>query len=280
MILCALPQLTHGTLGGRRGPIFMALMILFFGWAVARGKMPHLRHVVVGVLVACVAIIYNASQRKEIYLGSEGSFNAQRFWETLAPERVEPGNTYLTGASGVIVANYFEDYYWGKRFLVTFVIRPIPSFLWPTKYADVGADWVRSEFDKHDAKSKSIEAAGVEWIAGSAMPSIADVYKEFQWGAVPFFLGLGLIFGHVWRKHILVGGYWTILNYLMLMLSIYLASQSFSAWGIRLMIMGVPTLYSLEILGRRSESSRAGCGGAAKRACASGQQDSTAPAIP
>ena len=242
MLFAVLPQLTHGTLGGRRGPIFLTLLVLFFGWVLARGKRPTSVQVAVAVGVACFAVLFNFSQRQEIYLGSDGSFSIERMVETLAPEDIHHGNTYVTGVAAIAEADYFDNFYWGKRFLVTFFIRPIPSAIWPTKYRDVGADWVLHEVDKYQASEQFLQAAGVYWIAGAAMPSIADVYKEFWWGAVPFFYGLGLLFSFVWRRHITIGGYWTIINFLMIMLSVYLASQSFSAWGVRLLIIGVPTV--------------------------------------
>ena len=234
------PHLIQGTLGGRRGPLFLALAVLFFSWLVARGSMPSLRKVGLGVSVIGLAVIFVWSQRQEVYLGSGEEIEVERVWDKLNPDAVEPGDAYVYSAAKILSTEQTEGFYWGYRYFVTFVIRPIPRQIWPTKYEDVGASWVMGIEDEEEG-TIMLQAVGFTTPAGSAMPSIGDVYLEFSWGVLPFFLLLGRVFARVWTLHRLRGGLWSVIHCIMLALSIYLATQSFTAWAHRLLFIGLPT---------------------------------------
>src|SRR5262249_54378114 len=92
------------------------------------------------------------------------------------------------------------------------------------------------------------EAVGFVLPLGISTGSIADLYVEFSWGAVPVYLLLGLAYGYVWRRHRLEGGYWTLLYFLMVGLCIYLPSQSFSAWAVRLLYGAIFSYLVLRLL--------------------------------
>jgi oligosaccharide repeat unit polymerase len=257
-ILIMSPHLIQGTFGGRRGPLFLALTVLFFAWLIARGGFPSFRKVVVGVAIIGLSVILVWSQRQDVYLGSEGTVEIHRFWDIMGPEYVEPGDTYVFSAAKILEADFYQSYYWGYRYFVTFFIRPIPRQLWPTKYEDMGATWIIG-IDDHAQAASLIRAVGFATPAGAALPSIADVYLEFSWGVLPFFLVLGRILARIWSLHRERGGVWSVIHCIMLALSIYLATQSFSAWAHRLLFIGGPTvaLWSLWITRDSAAPSRA-----------------------
>jgi hypothetical protein len=59
---------------------------------------------------------------------------------------------------------------------------------------------------------------------------------------LPLFYLVGRAFAFVWRKHRLEGGLWTVILIEMLIPSVYLPSQSFSAWLHRVLIMVIVTV--------------------------------------
>jgi hypothetical protein len=141
----------------------------------------------------------------------------------------------------MLSADYHQNFYWGYRYFVTYFVRPIPRQLWPTKYEDMGATWVYGLEDEAEA-IQLVDAIGFSTPGGAAMPAIADAYVEFSWGVLPFFWILGWVFAKTWSLHRVKGGEWTIVYTVMLALSVYLASQSVSAWAHRLFFIAVPTL--------------------------------------
>ncbi len=186
-------------------------------------------------------MLFVYSQRRYVYLGSEGEVKTERVLDTVVPDRLSPGNTYVYSSGSILVAEHFDRYYWGYRYLVTFFVRPIPRQIWPTKYEDMGATWVMGmDESARLAEMRSVVGFGAE--AGAAMFSIADAYLEFSWGMLLFSYLLGLTFSRVWVLHRTQGGQWTIVYSVMLALSVYLATQTFTAFAHRALFICVPTL--------------------------------------
>lgn len=242
-LIIALPQLLHGTFGGRRGPIFIILMTLLFAWFIATRRTPRLAHIILAIAAIGVVMIGIQENRRDVYIGSDRDFDLSRAMDGIAPREVEIGNEYLNAVIFVETARFHEDYFWGYRYLVTLFIRPIPRQIWPNKYEDVNATWMEN-FGEDGGNGRIREATGLAVPAGVSTGSIADGFMEFSWGVVLMFYALGRLYAYVWRRHRIEGGYWTVLSFLMLGLSIYLPSQSLSAWLVRF-IYGAAASYLL-----------------------------------
>jgi oligosaccharide repeat unit polymerase len=233
-LLFALPHLLQGTFGGRRGPLFLILGILFIAWFIAKGRTPSFKVGMIAVGVAGLAVVFVWSQRHQVYLGSEKEFDANAFLQRTFAEEAAVGSTYVSGAASILTSDYLNRHYWGYRYFVTFAIRPIPKQLWPTKYEDMGADWLR-QVDEEETAYQYRDAVGFALLSGFATGSFADGYMEFAWGAVVMFFLLGALYSLIWRRHRQDGGFWTVMFAVSLVLSIYLATQSVTAWGTRMM---------------------------------------------
>jgi hypothetical protein len=98
------------------------------------------------------------------------------------------------------------------------------------------ADWL-SDLGVRSSLGRYLRVVGFALPRGVATGSIADLYYEFWWGALAAYYFIGRAFAAVWRRHRNRGGYWSVLFFLMLALSIYLPTQSFSAWAQRLLFM-------------------------------------------
>jgi hypothetical protein len=238
------PHLIQGTLGTRRGPIFVAVVTLFFAWIIAGHRRPSWRTVMIGIGVAGLCVFLVWSQRQYVYIGSEGSIELDRIWDVVAPETVTRGDTYVMGGASMLSVEKSKHYYWGYRYFVMLFIRPIPHQLWPTKYEDMGATWIYGYGMRDDQlDSDRLNGVGFSTPGGAAMPSIADGYLEFSWGALPLFFFIGWTYAKIWGLHRSRGGEWTIVFSVMLALSIYLASQSVTAWAYRLLLVSLPTMW-------------------------------------
>jgi oligosaccharide repeat unit polymerase len=239
-IFIAAPHLVQGVLGGRRGPLFLILSTLLFSWLLASRKRLKIASIMIAVAVIAFAVILIASQRRHLYLGTDDSFDFSRIYaaDGLATVDDNATNTYATAVASIAAADYYGDYYWGYRYFVTFFIRPIPKQIWPTKYEDMDATWLNTFKDSPD-NTRFLYAVGFAVPAGASTGSIADGYGEFAWGVIVMFFLLGYAFSTSYLLHRREGGFWSIIFMMMLALSIYLPTQSFSAWLHRLLFMSV-----------------------------------------
>lgn len=251
-ILFMAPHLMQGTLGGRRGPLFVSMVSLFLAYFVARGERPKLWQLGAIAALLPVAMIFLVVNRGDIYLGSEFNFSMEGVIAFVVPDpSMIYWNDYVFGVAQVVKADYYQDFNWGWRYFVTFFVRPIPSFLWPTKYEDVGAVWLNELDDM-----TYYQAIGFGVPSGASGGSIGDGYQEFSWGVIIMFALLGKLLLSAWERHRALGGKWTIALTIMLALCIYLPTQSFSAWGFRVMLATVPVFLIWDLVFGKTDADR------------------------
>jgi hypothetical protein len=241
-LLMAMPHLLQGTLGGRRGPLFLVLTVLFVSWFLARGKMPSLKLTLIGLGITGMLVMLVASQRQHLYLGSGGEFDAERVADVYLATETLKTNDYVAGVSSVLVSEYYQDFTWGRDHLVTLLVRPIPQQLWPSKY-EVATNLLGYRVVEGGGSWEHFyEVLGFNPPKGSSVGFVANLYGSFAWGALLaiFLFGWGLAL--LWKRHRLRGGFWTVLFGEAMILSIYLPTQSFSAFYHRFLIMWAVTL--------------------------------------
>lgn len=243
-LVTASPHLIMATLGGRRGPAFLVLITLAGCYTLVRRRTPRVSTVVAGLAIVGIFLIFLLTQRKNIHLGSEFEFDLSDTTEVLMVDDVGEGHEAIVGAAGIAVADYFESYYWGKRYLVILFVRPIPRQLWETKYQDLGMSWmVNAPGSAGFSDADWSQATGIVPTRGNAGGFITDMYIEFWWFGV-FAVGLiGWSYKRVWLKARENGGFWTLFYFMLLALSVYLPSQSVQAWLVRLLILVVPAYF-------------------------------------
>ncbi len=238
----SLPHLFQGILGGRRGPLFLILCILFLSWLIARAHRPSLKTLLMGLLLISFSVTVVWSQRQHMYLGSGGEFKIEAVWEKIRPGDLSSGHNYINSSGSILAAKYQQSFYWGYRYFVTFFIRPIPKQIWPTKYEDMNATWVMNTSAHRSLRNRMFASLG--WISpsGSAAGLISDSYMEFYWGFLAVCFIMGRFYIILWKRNYQNGGVWTLFYAIALMLSVYLPTQSLSAWMHRFLFMCVPTL--------------------------------------
>lgn len=247
MVLFVSPTLLHGTLGGRRGPLFISLVALFAGWCVLRGRMPRLVTLFGFLAATLTAVVFVQSQRRHLHLGSDdASIDLGRFQSVIKAEEIQSGDNFFSSTGLVQVAKETGKYHNGRRFLIIFGIRPVPRQLWPTKYHDMSALLYGVEGDYYEAikiHSRTDWIRTVGWMPpqGYAINVMADLFMEFSWGFLLAAALLGRGIGMIWLRFRLRGGIWTILFLASAVLSIYLPTQSFSAFAHRFLFISVGT---------------------------------------
>lgn len=259
LILGLLPNLIQGTFGGRRGPLFLALAAAILGWTVTRPRQPRLWVQGGALAVLLLSVAFIGSQRKHLYLGSdEAEVRWDEFLSALQSDEISEGNNFVYGAGFVLATHDSGQFTWGRELAVNLLVRPIPRQLWPTKYEDVGATWVTNEYPGLGHLSVDDWLAAVGWIplAGSSAISISDLFGEFGWGAVLAMYLIGRGFALLRFRCRTRGGVWELLYLEALILSIYLATQSFEAFYYRYLILAVPTMVVWKLFVRRTTHAR------------------------
>lgn len=234
MFWCAmmmLPGLIQGTFGGRRGPLFLSLMTLLLCWSLLKGKWPSIKALAVATAVCSLAVLFWGSQRQHVYLGSTEEMDVDRFLESIQEERGSEGGTFTSGAALITTCMERGRYNWGSRYLVTYVVRPIPRQLFADKQEiyDWGTSGAPDAYDFYGVM-------GWEPLAGYATGFVADLFVEFSWGGVIVAFFYGALVGYVWRRARLLGGLWLLELCLTMILSIYIPTQSVSAFFQRFLL--------------------------------------------
>jgi hypothetical protein len=124
-----------------------------------------------------------------------------------------------------------------RRYLAQFLVRPVPSAIWPTKYEDFGVP----ELLRNAGTGEGFgDVLGWKGAVGSAPGIIADLWVELWWLSVPAMALLGWCYGFVWKKAVTRGGPWSSQYVILSALSIYLVMQTMEAVIFRTILLSVP----------------------------------------
>ena len=242
--LFSTPLLLHGLLSARRGPTFLALATLIGGWYLVQNRRPRLSQVVVGGSIIGLLLLVLVTFRGQIYLGSS-FFTSGPAATELVEKSLEYstkgtfGNEFMMGLYIVENADENDIRYWGRRYMTQLFVRPIPSAFWPTKYEDVGMEALKVNAGLLGMTDLQEEHPMIP--PGSAPGFVASAYVEWGWGAPVFLLGLGWLYGMLWRRQLTYGGIWTVAYIGLLSTSVFFVAQAFLAVLFRLLVMFLPT---------------------------------------
>ncbi len=242
-LIFAFPHLLHGILGARRGPTFLVMGTLIFSWYVATGRRPKGIPLTIGLAATVILMFFLISHRNQIFLGANVDVDTASVVETAFPTTAKLGDDVVFGIAQSNVANGTGRHYWGARLGVILFVRPIPRQIWPSKYEDSGFGWMRATDNLHGYKfSEWRRIMGWRPQAGSSGGFTADLFCEFSWFAVLAAWCFGRGFAYLWRNANVRSGIWTIFFLESLILSIYVPTQSVSAFMHRFVFMSVITL--------------------------------------
>lgn len=236
----AFHHLLAGVLGTRRGPLFQVLATLGLAYCIWRFRRLEATRLLGAVAAMGLTVFFVFAHRSEIYIGSDFEFEMDRVWRAAFPREADRGDDFVVASATVLVSQATNHHYWGSRAFVTFLVRPIPKQLWPTKYDAFGFEWMRTRPGAGGIPYDQWQATlGWRPYAGSAAGFLADLFLEFSWGAVVAAYFFGCLFGLLWRKAARDKGLWIVLYLELAALSIYVPTQSVSAVLHRFLFMAV-----------------------------------------
>ncbi len=256
--LCAICEpLVFATLAGRRGSAFVCFITLGMCWCLAKNKLPTVRAVIGGVGVVGVLLLFLIANRQAARDDGADTSVSKHFVDELQSKTQSTSSEYATAAGMILAADHYDHYYWGRRYMVTLFIRPIPRAIWPTKYHDMGFGWmVTNPGLAGFTREQWEEAMGYKVPLGVAGGFVADMYLEFAWlYVIPLFL-IGRLYRSVWLKWVSRGGVWSILYIELIGVSVFLPAQSVQAWLVRAMVLTIPTWLFWTFFLRRSHLPR------------------------
>ncbi len=247
----AMPVAIQGLLGARRSPTFILCVVLVAGFFLNRNRRPAIVPLTLGGIVLGYVLLLLVANRDRIYIGSD--FDLSTDVSSYA-EGSNAGNEFIYGTGAVLNAKESGRYYWGERYLIYLVIRPIPKELWPTKYQDVGRPELLVNAGTGGEEFQS--TLGWSGAIGAAPGIIADLWIEMSWLAVGALWLLGWWYGMTWRNAASRGGAWVPQYIIMLALSLYLVLQSLEACVIRVIILSAPLWIAWVWMNRRMKAER------------------------
>jgi hypothetical protein len=236
LLLCLFgaPWLVQAILTSRRGPTFALLTVLAMGWYLNRNRRPWPVAAAVSGIAVGYLILFLVVNRQSIFLGSEREVITD---VTSIIETPNTGNEYIYGTGAVLSADRRGEYFWGLRYLSQVVVRPIPTAIWPTKYADFGVPEILENAGTSEGFADTL---GWEGADGSAPGIVADLWIEGWWFAVPMMAILGWCYGKTWRMTLLGTRIWPAQYAVLSALSIYLVMQTMEAVIFRCLLLSVP----------------------------------------
>jgi hypothetical protein len=229
-----LPWFAAALLMARRGPTFELAIFSFMGWYANRRKRPPIFALGAGGLLLGWLVLFLVTNRGSIYIGSD--FDVKTDVSNIV-ESSDTGNEWIYGAGTVLSSQRRDHYFWMRRYLAQILVRPVPSAIWPTKYADFGVPELLHNAGTGEGFGDTLGWKGAD---GSAPGIVADLWVEAWWFALPLMAGLGRLYGWVWKKSVTEGGFWISQAIILDAISIYLVMQTMEAVIFRTLLLSIP----------------------------------------
>jgi len=244
-----LPWLLSAIAGGRRGPAAIGLLVLLFVlyfWRPRRLKIRTFAWWIAGLVLAITFLIANRGTLMERRYGEWAPLGEAIYLQPFE------GNEFIYGGAAIVSKLHTWDFYWGRRQLMVYVVRPVPRHIWPEKYEDAATwlglpDWIEA----NNAVFDQTAAFLLGWVAplGAAPGFVADWWIDFG-PLAP--LGGGLVaYGLVWLWARARAGrvLANVVYGLAFVLMIYLVTQGGQAFFVRLLFSSVVVLAVFAICG-------------------------------
>lgn len=244
--LFALPLMVQGLLGARRGPTTILLVGVCTAWYLMRDRRPKLITLIIGGMAIGILALFLFSNRNEIYLGAH-RFKAQ---SPLTVMHASPGNTYTYGGGVIVNREKRGDFFWGRRYLVILLVRPIPSAIWHHEYRDathaLGINDIR--YNAGLGRESFESTLGWRGAPGSAPGMVADFWAEFSWLYLIALFIVGYLYATLWRRAIRQDALGVALYAIAVALSTYLVMQTFEALAFRFLLLA----FGSWVIGRKA----------------------------
>ena len=123
-------------------------------------------------------MLFLASNRRNLYLGSERDVDTEAFEEALVVGEGSGGQEFIYSSGLILSAEQLDHFYWGQRYFTLLFVRPIPTLIWPTKYEDLGLGWMVNRTGHRRAQRFGLAQGG-------GVHALAGLRGRFHRGRVP-----------------------------------------------------------------------------------------------
>lgn len=245
--LFSLPLLIHGILGARRGPTASLFICVVVAYGLSNIWRPRLWKFV-GFMAALGALLLAiVANRGNLHLGME-EINLDRGLESYA---TKAGNSteFVYGGATIISARESGSYFWGRRYATVIFVRPIPRFLWPSKYEFTAKFLGMRALDEAGANFGTAGALFYQHLGwkppvGAAPGLIADLWIEFSYGTFLVLYAIGAAYRTAWRNAVSGNPFWMVGYSMMAAFSIYLIAQTLEAMLFRFLLTAGFTVFA------------------------------------
>ncbi|WP_146451371.1 hypothetical protein [Bythopirellula polymerisocia] len=256
LALFCFPFAVSGILGTRRGPLFMVLGAVIFSHMLFSRRRISLTKMLPAVGLMGISVLFVFAHRSVIYLNSDFEFSLDSLAEVIAPskrvsrDRIDSSSVWLISTATIVAANQSHVHHWGQRWGVILFIRPIPKQLWPTKYEDVGFEWMVNG-RSFEGISPQYWYRSVGWLppVGSAISFIADAYLELWYFYTLLLYLMGRMFAELWKRARTLSGLWAVIYVVSAAISIFLVAQSVEAFFFRFLFISILTIAAARFAG-------------------------------
>lgn len=247
-LLGILPWLVSALLGGRRGPAIIALLGAVFAMNFWRRS---LRLPTFMVWVALVALLVT------FLIANRGTLEQRNYgnWAPLTEAiylNAFEGNEFIYGGGAIAVRAETGEFYWGRRQIMTYLVRPIPRHIWPTKYEDAAEwlglpEWQVSNY----AVFPTMAAFLLGWAPplGAAPGLAADLWID--WGPIAPAIGGLMAFALtiIWQRARVGQSYAVVMCGVAFSLLAYLVTQGLEAFLVRVLFLAVVVMVVFRLCG-------------------------------
>ncbi len=133
LLYVASPQISWAIIGKRRGTIFLIAAMLAACWFLIKNKKPNWKVIIGGVGMLGLLLLFVVTHRQaspQEDLGLQATLTGNHPLTT--------GDEFVAAGATILASEKYGHHFWGARACSMFVIRPIPSVFWPTKWQDMG----------------------------------------------------------------------------------------------------------------------------------------------
>jgi hypothetical protein len=235
----ALTYTINGVLLGSRHDVFAIGAILWASWSLARHTRPTVARAVVPLAIASLGALLALGYRETLHLG-DNKPSAPSLVDALTMGlanddvslRYQTSGVEFVAHSAILdTVDKTRKYHLGINWLYYYTIHLIPRIWWPNKPYRFDTPGI--------TKDDVLQVTGIELANGYASAIVADLYSQFGYFSLLFFVGLGwcarwlLLRAELGSSALAMCGYATLFS-----LSLNLFGQGFDA-------ILVPAAYAL-----------------------------------
>lgn len=251
LLIALMPWILSALAGGRRGPAIMAVLGFVFATAFWRRslRLPTFMGWIAFVALAVTFLIANRGTLEQRNYGDWAPLTEAVYLNAFE------GNEFIYGGAAIAVRAETGEFYWGRRQIMTYVVRPVPRHLWPDKY-EAAAEWLG--LPEWQASNNAVFPTMAVFVLGWTVPLgaapglAADLWID--WGPAAPVVGAAMAYllTLLWWRGRLGNIYAGVLYGIAFTLMAYFVTQGVEAFLVRFLFLMAVVWIVFKLCGVRS----------------------------